>query len=180
MNSCSDGFEVLWVDKSLAVGAMPCKDEHLRLLRECGVGAVLNLCAEYCDLSDIEKTHGFQVHFLPIDDHDVPDPDRLEQALDWIEERLDAGAKVYIHCRFGMGRTGTVLYCLLLRRGLSQADVDRLCKGKPARPMNEPQWRFVSDFMARHGLSCPQGEGLLARLARLVFRKSGRPPGREA
>ena len=37
--------------------------------------------------------------------------------LDTIHEELAANRRVYVHCWGGVGRTGTVIGCLLVRRG---------------------------------------------------------------
>jgi protein-tyrosine phosphatase len=39
--------------------------------------------------------------------------------LNTLEAALQAGRGVYIHCYGGIGRTGTVVGCFLVRRGLS-------------------------------------------------------------
>jgi ADP-ribosyl-[dinitrogen reductase] hydrolase len=53
----------------------------------------------------------------PIRDHGVPtDPLQMVEILDEIEEALAGGRRVYVHCRAGIGRTGTVVGCLLARR----------------------------------------------------------------
>ncbi|WP_173087035.1 protein-tyrosine phosphatase family protein [Fundidesulfovibrio magnetotacticus] len=164
------------MDQCLAVGAMPCKELHLELLKEHGVNAVLNLCAEYCDLPDIEREHGLTVHYLPIDDYDVPDPQALDQALDWLNAQVRGGGRVYIHCRFGMGRTGTVLYCLLLGRGMRLSEIRRAVGNLPARPVSPVQWRFVEDYARRRGLAPTWRDSLAGRLLtplldRLVARR---------
>lgn len=63
---------------------------------------------------------GMQWLHLPIRDVDVPDV-RFERA--WATEgpalhcRLDAGQRVLIHCRGGLGRTGLVAALILVERG---------------------------------------------------------------
>jgi len=52
-----------------------------------------------------------------IADYGVPTPQRMRQVLDAIGTALDAREGVYVHCRAGIGRTGTVAGCLLVEHG---------------------------------------------------------------
>jgi len=163
--SClEDGFEIFWATPDVAVGAMPCKPEHIALLKAQGIGAVLNLCAEFCDLPGIEGDFGLSVYFLPIDDMDVPALARLDEALDWLDRQLAQGGKVFIHCRFGMGRTGTVLACWLARHGTC-LDARRAWRAKPATKV---QLDFVSDYLRSRGVA-PAENGFFSRIRACLF-----------
>ncbi len=63
-----------------------------------------------------------------IKDHDVPDrPEHMRDILDCLGDALRSGRKVYVHCRAGIGRTGTVVGCMLVERGFSgDAALDEL------------------------------------------------------
>jgi ADP-ribosyl-[dinitrogen reductase] hydrolase len=53
----------------------------------------------------------------PIRDHSVPaDPVQMIEILDEIDDAVGDGHCVYVHCRAGIGRTGTVVGCWLARR----------------------------------------------------------------
>jgi protein-tyrosine phosphatase len=55
----------------------------------------------------------------PIQDHGVPsDRAQVESLLAYIRHALDAGKVIYLHCRAGIGRTGTVMGCFLIEQGL--------------------------------------------------------------
>lgn len=77
---------------------------------------------------------------MPIPDFDVPSRAQMVRILDEIDQALMAQRKVYVHCLAGLGRTGTVVGCYLVRHGLSGPDA--LGAHDPS-PTTEAQRRMV-------------------------------------
>lgn len=60
---------------------------------------------------------------FPIPDVSVPDdPEVIVDCLDTIDHGLASGRQIYVHCWGGIGRTGTVVGCWLVRHDQAQAD----------------------------------------------------------
>ena len=57
----------------------------------------------------------------PIPDLGAPTPQEMTATLDALDAARAAGHTVYVHCFGGIGRTGTVVGCWLVRHGLSGA-----------------------------------------------------------
>lgn len=56
----------------------------------------------------------------PIKDHGVPrDAAHMADVLAALDALLQEGRRVYVHCRAGIGRTGTVVACHLIEQGLT-------------------------------------------------------------
>jgi protein-tyrosine phosphatase len=72
---------------------------------------------------------------LPIQDFGVPTPDVMIHILDTIDAALRADQGVYLHCWAGIGRTGTVVGCYLVRHGMSgEAALDTIAQLREAIP----------------------------------------------
>jgi hypothetical protein len=82
---------------------------------------------------------------LSIQDMHVPTSDHMRRILDFVDAGLMDGRIVYVHCLGGIGRTGTVVGCHLVRYGMSgevalKVIADRLHSGSPE---TEAQRRLV-------------------------------------
>lgn len=159
-NSC-----VSWVTPSLAAGPAPMSYDHLDRLKNEGIDAIINLCAEFPDLPGIEQEAGFDVYYLPIDDEEVPEIKTMDDALEWIDESIFLGKKVLVHCRHGIGRTGTIVSAYLLRKGLSTRLVKKKLKKLRSKPANYSQWQLLRKYGR---IQCP----LTTREPSLEYKKS--------
>ncbi len=92
-----------------------------------------------------------------IPDHDIPARiDQMHDILDAIDAALADGACVYVHCRAGIGRTGTVIGCHLVRQGCDgEVAIESLNKlwqscaradSWPSIPETQAQWSFIRDY----------------------------------
>lgn len=144
-------YPLTWITDNLAVGHAPMSYVELDSLKEQGIDAIVNLCGEFCDLHEIEETAGFEVFFLPIPDETAPDMVEMEKALAWLDEAIYLGKNVLVHCRHGIGRTGTFVTAYLLRRGFSLKNAGKMLKSTRANPTNFSQWWLLRKFGKKEG-----------------------------
>jgi len=143
------GREINWVTPEIAVGCAPLSFNAIEELKKQGIDAVVNLCGEFCDLHLIEAESGLDVYFLPVADESVPDMEEMERALDWVDKRISKGKKVLIHCRHGIGRTGTFVTAYLIRHGLGLKAASKELKGTRACPTSFSQWQLLRRYEKR-------------------------------
>lgn len=139
-------YKLNWITKEIAVGAAPSVKFDLNTIKQSGVEVILNLCAECGDLHEKERDAGFIVYWLPISDAYAPELDELDEALEWLIEHVDSGKKTLIHCRFGVGRSGTIIAAYLLKKGFSLEQVLERMKQMPATPTSREQRNLVFEY----------------------------------
>lgn len=113
-------------------GEHPAKSDELTTRRrlqaiiQCNVSAILDFTEKgdsrliYSDWLK-EEAAGYERQMdywnYPIPDFTAPDKNLMKEILDKIEEELSAGKTIYTHCVAGVGRTGMVTGCYLVRHG---------------------------------------------------------------
>lgn len=73
------------------------------------------------DLAYIYDVELFHKRFS-IRDHGIPSSQTMTEILDTIDDAIQNDKPVYVHCWGGVGRTGTVVGCYLIRKGLQPED----------------------------------------------------------
>ena len=110
-----------WVEEGrFLAGPYPGSPDTLARLRELGVTLFLDLTepGEYGLLPyEAHLAHGMRAIRKPVRDFSAPSPTEMREILDLIDAELAAGGVVYLHCYGGVGRTGTVVGCHLVRHG---------------------------------------------------------------
>jgi hypothetical protein len=109
------------VEPRLLAGAHPGarRDAAARVaeLRAAGVTAFVDLTAPG-ELPPYAQLARPAVHHpRPVTDFGVPSDEELLATLDLLDRLVDGGDTVYLHCYAGVGRTGTVVACRLVRQG---------------------------------------------------------------
>ena len=148
----------LWAGHILA-GEHPAKDgdeqlpEKLQLFALAGITHFIDLTSPADPVKPYQPLGGAVRINQPITDFGVPSPLHMQSILQSIQAALDQGGKVYVHCKGGIGRTGTVAATWLTEQGLDDKQALTLLIQKwqtmdkrfeePHTPETEAQREFV-------------------------------------
>lgn len=150
----SDGFgprNFLWLKKGQLAGTpkpgiLTDLDHDMKALKRVGVTLLANLMETEFD-REVLKEYDIKGFFFPIPDMGVPSTADAKAFCNQISQFLVDGEVVAIHCKAGLGRTGTMLACMLIWEGSTA--LDALNKARCIEPrwvQSEEQIEFLSEF----------------------------------
>lgn len=103
----------------------------LTTLRENEITSILSLSEDPLEKALLEE-FDFQYLHLPLEDFTAPTLAQVETAMRFLNEQVDRGHGALVHCRAGIGRTGTILACFLVSRGWKAAEaIDAVRRKRP-------------------------------------------------
>jgi protein-tyrosine phosphatase len=120
-----------------------------RKLERAGITGDVNLRTEFDDAA-----HGLALpHYLhlPTVDDEAPTLDYLSQGAAFIQQVIDGGGKVYIHCAGGVGRAPTLATAYFISQGMTLDQAAALIRRtRPFINIMPPQLAQLKAFEAMH------------------------------
>jgi ADP-ribosyl-[dinitrogen reductase] hydrolase len=127
--------------------------ERLKRLLDAGIECFIDL-TQPDELPSYEGKLPEGIDYLrrPIEDHSLPaSPAQMMQVLESITESVRAGRPVYVHCRAGIGRTGTAIGCLLVERGFTGDQALEELNALWQKSRRSVSWPFVPETEEQAG-----------------------------
>ena len=126
------------INDKLAGSGMPTSSAELEWVIKTGVKSVVTMTEEPLPESWIKNIKYLHV---PTEDLSAPDMEKIDNTVDYIHERIKNNEPTMVHCAAGIGRTGTILACYLIKyHGLSTKDaIDKVRKERPGSIQSESQ-----------------------------------------
>lgn len=136
-----------WIEKPLlAAMARPEGAEDLDWLRTHGIELLMSL-TEDPPPRDWVNSAGLLLIHEPMIDMETPPPEQLNRCVSAIVKAHERKMGVAVHCAAGLGRTGVVLACYFIDKGLNASDaVARIRRLRPGSIETEDQERAAKEF----------------------------------
>lgn len=100
------------IDEKLAGSGMPTSFDEFDWIIKQGIKSIVTMTEDALP-NTWTKNIGY-LH-VPTPDYNAPEVERIEEAVDFIHERITNNEAVMVHCAAGLGRAGTILACYFVK-----------------------------------------------------------------
>ena len=151
----TSGFKWIIRDSLAAMprpGLLEDLDFDLAALRKIEIDEIVTLEEFESVPKDAAEKYGMRVYWFPIVDMGVPDAVQLNALLTYIKQNLLQGRKVAVHCRAGLGRTGTVIVAFLVWDGMELEKAMHIVRCVDQRILHKiKKKKFLIEFAKKAG-----------------------------
>jgi atypical dual specificity phosphatase len=134
------------IPDQLAALAMPYEESDFERLSEAHVDTLISLTHSGPPEMLIEVS-GLEHYRFPIHDMSVPTFSVMDRIVETIRREVSSGRRVAVHCGAGLGRTGLVLACYLVRIGLDpDTAIQEVRQARPGSIETMEQETFVHRY----------------------------------
>ena len=133
------------IENKLAGSAIPTSIDEVQWAIEQGVKSIVTIREDPLDNDWVKD-----VNYLHVSSNDmgVPEFADLTFAVDFIHRRITNNEPVMVHCLAGLGRTGTILACYLIKYQKMSANeaTEKVRKERPGSIQSYPQEEIIFRF----------------------------------
>ncbi len=139
------------IEGEIAGMAKPASSVYdFEFLKEKGLEAIVSL-TEYPLSEILIEEFGFSVKHIPVRDFRPPTLEQIEDFVAFAKNARSEGKKLVVHCDAGIGRTGTMLACYLVSKGLSATDaIEEVRTKRPGSIETIEQEEVVLEFEGKN------------------------------
>jgi atypical dual specificity phosphatase len=143
-------YSFSWIEKPLlAALGRPDSAEDMEWLRRQGIDLLVSLTEDPPNSRWINEAGLMLVH-VPVIDMEAPTQAQLTRSITSIQKAHESSMGVAVHCGAGLGRTGVVIACYFVGKGLSADDaIARIRRLRPGSVETEEQAESVREFARR-------------------------------
>ena len=138
-------FDLSQITQNIFLGTNLCciEKSHIQILLDIGVTAEINL-----EENNSDATPQVPIYmWLPVEDKTAPNMEQLAAGVGLIDQMTKRNKKVYVHCKYGHGRSPTLVAAYLISQGKTVDEaIEMIASARPEIHIEEAQKQALQEY----------------------------------